>query len=91
MLALSFCLSAPRPAARPKKIKFIFFAYKSPTTLRSCIAEGPPGLRRLAAPIDQISALLCDYTLLTDKTPSIFEILAITDFKCSMFLIKIDI
>ena len=90
MLALSFWLSAPWPAARPKKIIFIFFASKSPTTLRSWMAEGPTGLRRLAAPIDQISALLCDYTLLTDKTPSIFEILAITDFRCSIFLIKID-
>ena len=41
----------PEPAARPKKINFIFFVPQSPTSLGSGVAEGPTGLRRLAAPL----------------------------------------
>ena len=44
-----FCL--PALAARPKKIIFIFFVPQSPTKLGSGVAEGPTGLRRLAAPL----------------------------------------
>ena len=42
-------VAPPPPAARPKKIIFIFFVYKSPTKLGSCMAEGHAGLPRLAA------------------------------------------
>ena len=43
-----YLLGCPRPG-REAKENIIFFASKSPTKLRSWMAEGPAGLRRLAA------------------------------------------
>ena len=60
---------------REAKENIIFFVYKSPTKLRSCMAEGPTGLRRLAAVRCLIRALpgirLVEDTLIKDGTFSL--------------------